>query len=150
MQNITKLPNIKMFFQEHLSLSEITCVVRYSDDKTLGIFTPIRAPTLAPLQLKFSGDIEMETWQAEIVKGKGFVRIYLDHTITLTIWCSACILNYAMFTSQFITDGIHSSQTGSFFVKLDDIFLQSKQLYQSSMSWLYLKNKICKYIFYTF
>ena len=63
--------NVLLFlFQEHLSLSEITCAVRYSDEKTLGIFTPIRAPTLAPLQLKFSGDIEMETWQADIVRGK--------------------------------------------------------------------------------
>ena len=53
-----------------MSLSEITCAVRYSDEKTLGIFTSLRAPTLAPLQLKFSGDVEMETWQADIVRGK--------------------------------------------------------------------------------
>ena len=82
----------------------------------------------------------METWQAEIVKGKGFVRIYLDHTIT-SKFGDTCISNHGIFASQLITDGMNSSQTGSFFVKLDDIFLQGKQSFQSSMSWLYLKNR---------
>ena len=56
-----------------MSLSEITCVVRYMDDRTLGIFTAARAPSLAPLQLKFTGDLEMEAWQAEIVRGKEYI-----------------------------------------------------------------------------
>ena len=54
-------------------------MVRYSDERTLGIFTSVRAPTLAPLQVKFTGEIELETWQAEIVRGKCvlyFQRLY--------------------------------------------------------------------------
>ena len=56
-------------FQEHLSLSEITCTVQHAD-KTLAIFTPLRSLHLQPVQLKFGGDLEMEAWQAHLTKGK--------------------------------------------------------------------------------
>lgn len=55
--------------KEHLSLSEITCVCR-SGEKTLTIHTPARSFLLMPLQLKFTGDLEMEEWQADITAGK--------------------------------------------------------------------------------
>jgi hypothetical protein len=56
-------------FQEHLSLSEMTCVVQYAD-KTLAIFTPVRSVHLQPIQLKFATDLDMEAWQADLTKGE--------------------------------------------------------------------------------
>ena len=50
----------------------------------------------------------METWQAEIVKGKGIVRIYLDQTITsnqtiyIELWNICFSINYGW--HEFITD----------------------------------------------
>ena len=55
--------------KEHLSLSEITCVCR-SGEKTLAIHSATRSFHLMPLQIKFSGDLEMEQWQADITAGK--------------------------------------------------------------------------------
>ena len=51
-------------------------MIRYLGDKTLGLFTSARASSLAPLQLRFSGDLEMEAWQSDIVTGK----VYHHHT----------------------------------------------------------------------
>ena len=60
--------------KEHLSLAEITAVCRLGGDKTLGIFTSARSQTLTPIQLRFSGDIELEGWQAHLVAGVNSVR----------------------------------------------------------------------------
>ena len=56
--------------KEHLSLSEITCVCRAGVEKTLAIHTPARSFLLMPLLLKFSGDLELEEWQADITAGR--------------------------------------------------------------------------------
>ena len=56
--------------KEHLSLSEITCVCRTGSEKTLAIHTPARSFLLMPLLLKFSGDLELEEWQADITAGR--------------------------------------------------------------------------------
>merc|ERR1719414_2541857 len=48
--------------KEHLSLADITCVSRVQAEKTLAVFTPSRSLTLTPILLKFSGDLEMESW----------------------------------------------------------------------------------------
>lgn len=56
--------------KEHLSLSEITCVCRYSGaDKTMAIHTPARSFLLMPLLIKFNADQELEEWQADITAG---------------------------------------------------------------------------------
>ena len=67
-------------------------MVRYFEERTLGIFTVPRASTLAPLQLKFTGDIEMETWQAEIVRGKFVLFSYPQFfQIRLKVYgCNPC------------------------------------------------------------
>ena len=59
--------------KEHLSLSEITCVCRAGVEKTLAIHTPARSFLLMPLLLKFSGDLELEEWQADITAGKPII-----------------------------------------------------------------------------
>ena len=50
-------------------MSEITAVVQYAD-KTLAIFTPLRSLHLQPIQIKFTGDLDMEAWQAHLIKGR--------------------------------------------------------------------------------
>ncbi|XP_059099157.1 tectonin beta-propeller repeat-containing protein-like isoform X1 [Tigriopus californicus] len=69
------LANKKMHgeVEEHLSLFDITCVCQ-SGDKTLTIHTAKRSLTLQPLQIKFSGDLELEEWQREICHGMNSVR----------------------------------------------------------------------------
>jgi hypothetical protein len=49
-------------------MSEITAITQHGD-KTFAIFTPLRSLHLMPTLIKFTGDIEMETWQAHISKG---------------------------------------------------------------------------------
>lgn len=63
--------------KEHLSLSEITCV-SHTGEKTLAIHTPARSFLLMPLLLRFSGDLEMEEWQADITAGRRPIIVHYD------------------------------------------------------------------------
>ncbi len=66
--------------KEHLSLSEITCVCR-SGEKTLAVHSATRSFHLAPLQIKFSGDLEMEQWQADITAGRNDLNTLSDFSV---------------------------------------------------------------------
>ena len=71
--------------KEHLSLSEITCVCRAGVEKTLAIHTPARSFLLMPLLLKFSGDLELEEWQADITAGKPIIFFSMNSQFCFTL-----------------------------------------------------------------